>query len=276
MYRDGFRSAVGADHGRDRRDPGAPVPASPATSRMPFALESQQKAEAARRPGRFDARDRPGDESPSAARRSTLASTSTRGPARRSRGWRSCRSAFPQVEGQPGHHHRRLVVRHHRRRRGRGARHRRVARSAGLRPLARSSAGPAPASIRASWASARCRRSQKLKARSGLGVDDVDLVELNEAFAAQVLAVTHATCRSRADQLNVNGGAIALGHPIGCTGDAHCRDPAARAAAPRRLAWHRDAVRQRRHGHGARPGGDRVTCRSAAPEGTGDQGPGTG
>jgi acetyl-CoA C-acetyltransferase len=57
----------------------------------------------------------------------------------------------------------------------------------------------------------------KLKARTGLTVDDVDLVELNEAFAAQVIAVTRDVPIA-ADKLNVNGGAIALGHPIGCTG----------------------------------------------------------
>ena len=50
-----------------------------------------------------------------------------------------------------------------------------------------------------------------------LGWDDVDLVELNEAFAAQVLACDREL-RLPADRLNVNGGAIALGHPIGCTG----------------------------------------------------------
>jgi 3-oxoadipyl-CoA thiolase len=58
---------------------------------------------------------------------------------------------------------------------------------------------------------------RKLHERTGLGVDDFDLVELNEAFAAQVLAVLRETPIS-ADRLNVNGGAIALGHPIGCTG----------------------------------------------------------
>jgi acetyl-CoA C-acetyltransferase len=47
--------------------------------------------------------------------------------------------------------------------------------------------------------------------------DDVDLVELNEAFAAQVLAVDRELELDR-EKLNVNGGAIALGHPIGCTG----------------------------------------------------------
>lgn len=58
---------------------------------------------------------------------------------------------------------------------------------------------------------------QKLTAKTGLRIDDFDLVELNEAFAAQVLAVLRDVPIS-ADRLNVNGGAIALGHPIGATG----------------------------------------------------------
>ena len=58
---------------------------------------------------------------------------------------------------------------------------------------------------------------KKLTDRTGLKVDDFDLVELNEAFAAQVLAVLKDVPIST-DRLNVNGGAIALGHPIGATG----------------------------------------------------------
>ncbi len=58
---------------------------------------------------------------------------------------------------------------------------------------------------------------QKLLARFQRSVDDFDLVELNEAFAVQVLAVLRDVPIAR-DRLNVNGGAIALGHPIGCTG----------------------------------------------------------
>ena len=58
---------------------------------------------------------------------------------------------------------------------------------------------------------------QKLFARLQQSVDDYDLVELNEAFAVQVLAVLRDVPIAR-DRLNVNGGAIALGHPIGCTG----------------------------------------------------------
>jgi acetyl-CoA C-acetyltransferase len=58
---------------------------------------------------------------------------------------------------------------------------------------------------------------RKLFARTGLALKDFDLVELNEAFAPQVLAVLRDEPIA-SDRLNVNGGAIALGHPIGCTG----------------------------------------------------------
>jgi 3-oxoadipyl-CoA thiolase len=53
--------------------------------------------------------------------------------------------------------------------------------------------------------------------RAGLTIDDIDLVELNEAFAAQVLACMGELSIDR-ERLNVNGGAIALGHPLGCSG----------------------------------------------------------
>jgi acetyl-CoA C-acetyltransferase len=58
---------------------------------------------------------------------------------------------------------------------------------------------------------------QKLEKKLGLTLSDFDLIELNEAFAAQVLACDRELHFDR-DKLNVNGGAIALGHPIGCTG----------------------------------------------------------
>ena len=58
---------------------------------------------------------------------------------------------------------------------------------------------------------------RKLFERTALKMSDFDLVELNEAFAAQVLAVLRDE-PIPGDKLNVNGGAIALGHPIGCTG----------------------------------------------------------
>ena len=92
-----------------------------------------------------------------------------------------------------------------------------LARERGLTPLARFVAfttagvkpelfgiGPVPA----------IRKVLKL---TGLTLDQIDLVELNEAFAAQVLACLKELPIDP-DRLNVNGGAIALGHPLGCTG----------------------------------------------------------
>jgi acetyl-CoA acyltransferase len=91
------------------------------------------------------------------------------------------------------------------------------ATSRGLKPLARFVAyatagveperfgiGPVPA-------------IRKVLKTAGLTLDDIDLVELNEAFAAQVLACLRELPIDP-DKLNVNGGAIALGHPLGCTG----------------------------------------------------------
>jgi acetyl-CoA C-acetyltransferase len=78
------------------------------------------------------------------------------------------------------------------------------------------------------WAAAGCEPSRmgigpvpaakKLFARTGLSFAQMDLVELNEAFAAQALAVLKAWEWNDADRLNVNGGGISLGHPIGATG----------------------------------------------------------
>ena len=64
--------------------------------------------------------------------------------------------------------------------------------------------GPVPA----------CRKAME---KAGVGVADIDLVEANEAFAAQSVAVARELGLDDA-KLNVNGGAIALGHPIGCSG----------------------------------------------------------
>ncbi|NBU27811.1 MAG: acetyl-CoA C-acyltransferase [Caulobacteraceae bacterium] len=79
-----------------------------------------------------------------------------------------------------------------------------------------------------SWAAAGCDPSrmgigpvpavERLFARNGLGWKDIDLVELNEAFAPQVLAVLKGWGWDDRDRLNVNGGGISLGHPIGATG----------------------------------------------------------
>ena len=79
-----------------------------------------------------------------------------------------------------------------------------------------------------SWAAAGCEPSrmgigpvpavERLFARTGMSWDDIDLVELNEAFAPQVLAVLKGWGWDERDRLNVNGSGISLGHPIGATG----------------------------------------------------------
>ena len=79
-----------------------------------------------------------------------------------------------------------------------------------------------------SWAAAGCDPSRmgigpvpavkRLFERTGMGWDDIDLVELNEAFAPQVLAVLKGWGWDERDRLNVNGSGISLGHPIGATG----------------------------------------------------------
>jgi 3-oxoadipyl-CoA thiolase len=59
--------------------------------------------------------------------------------------------------------------------------------------------------------------TQKALRRAGLTIEDIDLVELNEAFASQSIACMQEL-KINADKVNVNGGAIALGHPLGCSG----------------------------------------------------------
>jgi len=92
-----------------------------------------------------------------------------------------------------------------------------LARKKGLEPLAfleeYESAGVDPRIM----GIAPVPATRKLLARTARKLEDFDLVELNEAFAAQVLACLRDLPIERA-RLNVNGGAIALGHPIGCTG----------------------------------------------------------
>jgi acetyl-CoA C-acetyltransferase len=88
----------------------------------------------------------------------------------------------------------------------------------GLTPLARL----------VDWAAAGCEPSRmgigpvpataKLFARTGLNLADMDLIEVNEAFAAQALAVLKAWDLDDFSRVNVNGSGISLGHPIGATG----------------------------------------------------------
>ncbi|HEY7191803.1 MAG TPA: acetyl-CoA C-acyltransferase [Vicinamibacterales bacterium] len=92
-----------------------------------------------------------------------------------------------------------------------------IARERGLKPLARfvafATAGVAPERFGIGPVPA----IKKVLERAGLTLDHIDLIELNEAFAAQVIACLRELPIDP-ERLNVNGGAIALGHPLGCTG----------------------------------------------------------
>jgi acetyl-CoA C-acetyltransferase len=88
--------------------------------------------------------------------------------------------------------------------------------------------GLTPKGFMVGWAAAGCHPGtmgigpvpavERLFARTGLSWKDIDLVELNEAFAAQVLAVLKGWGWDERDKLNVNGSGISLGHPIAATG----------------------------------------------------------
>ena len=92
-----------------------------------------------------------------------------------------------------------------------------LAKERGLTPLARfvgyATAGVAPELFGIGPVPA----VRKLLKQTGLTLDQIDVIELNEAFAAQALACMKALDLDP-DKVNVNGGAIALGHPLGCTG----------------------------------------------------------
>ncbi len=88
----------------------------------------------------------------------------------------------------------------------------------------------------------------KIMARTGLTVADMDVIELNEAFAAQAIPCIRELGIDTQRQLNPNGGAMALGHPLGATGgDSHLQAAQRTHPAPRALRP-RDHVCGRRYG----------------------------
>lgn len=91
------------------------------------------------------------------------------------------------------------------------------ARELGLQPLARVVASAAAGVPPRIMGTGPIPASQKVLKKTGLKVSDLGLVEINEAFAVQVLAVMQELSLEH-DIVNVNGGAIALGHPLGCSG----------------------------------------------------------
>jgi acetyl-CoA acetyltransferase len=122
------------------------------------------------------------------------------------------RAAIVAAPADPGRHVRREPARRPRR----GPRRHRD--QVGLEPLG----------FLAGWAAAGCDPAtmgigpvpavERLFYRTGLGFSAIDLVELNEAFAVQVLAVLAGWQWNEPDKLNVNGSGISLGHPIGLRG----------------------------------------------------------
>jgi acetyl-CoA acyltransferase len=91
------------------------------------------------------------------------------------------------------------------------------AKELGLRPLARLAAYAVAGVPPELMGIGPVEAIPKALRQAGLGLGDVDLVELNEAFACQALAVIAGAGLDPA-RVNVNGGAVALGHPLGCTG----------------------------------------------------------
>jgi len=186
-----------------------------------FALESQQKAQAAIAAGHF-AREIAAVELPASARGKTAGSAAVVDGDEHPRettieSLRKLPPVFGEVEGHPGiitagtssgvtDGGAAVVIAASE-----------VARARGLKPRARilgwASAGVDPRVMGIGPVPA----IRKLQERLGFGVEGYDLVELNEAFAPQVLAVLRDVPIA-SDRLNVNGGAIALGHPIGATG----------------------------------------------------------
>jgi acetyl-CoA C-acetyltransferase len=216
MYRDGFRCSLsGLIMGETvellARDYGVTRQASDH-----YALESQRRAEEATRAGRFEAEIAP-VHVPAQEGKTTIAADEHPRPGTTIEALAQLPLVFPEIEGIPG-----IITAGSSSGITDGGAAVVVASAAavrehGLRPLARilgwATAGVDPARMGIGPVPA----VRKLLARLQLTLADFDLVELNEAFAPQVLAVVDELPIDR-DRLNVNGGAIALGHPIGCTG----------------------------------------------------------
>jgi acetyl-CoA C-acetyltransferase len=217
MYRDGFTCSLsGMIMGETAevlaRQYGVTREASDA-----YALETQHRAGVAIAAGRFDAEIAPVTITDSRGRAVVVSADEHPRPDTTIDQLAKLAPVFPQVEGHPGiitagtasgitDGGAALVLMSAQ-----------AAEAAGVAPMARvigwASAGVDPRAMGIGPVPAM----RQLFARTGLTLRDFDLVELNEAFAAQVLAVLRDE-PIPAEKLNVNGGAIALGHPIGATG----------------------------------------------------------
>jgi acetyl-CoA acetyltransferase family protein len=91
------------------------------------------------------------------------------------------------------------------------------AKALSLQPMARIVAGAAAGVDPRTMGLGPIPATRKALQRAGLTIEQIDLIEINEAFAVQAL-VCARELNIPLDKLNVNGGAIALGHPLGCSG----------------------------------------------------------
>lgn len=215
MYRDGFQCPLSDQIMGETAETLAEQYAISREAQDDFAAVSQGKCEEARRQGRFA--DELVPVPPAAARSTrnkeavttdehprdgvTAASLARLAPVFRPDGTVTAGNASGITDGAAA-----LVLmgRDEARRRG-------VPVLAGLRQYATVALEPAIMGLGAALAARRVLET------AGMAPDDVDLFEVNEAFAAQVLAC-QALYPLPAERVNVHGGAIALGHPIGCTG----------------------------------------------------------
>jgi 3-oxoadipyl-CoA thiolase len=92
------------------------------------------------------------------------------------------------------------------------------AKAAGREPLARIASRAVSGIDPQLYGIGPVEAANKALARAGIGWDDLELVELNEAFAAQSLACLREWTELDPEKVNPNGGAIAIGHPLGCSG----------------------------------------------------------
>ena len=120
---------------------------------------------------------------------------------------------------------------------------------AGLKPRARIRAFANIGSEPAIMLTGPVDVTEKVLKKAGMTIDDIDLIEVNEAFASVVLRYMQAFDIPH-DKLNVNGGAIAMGHPLGATGAMLLGTLIDEMERRRQIDRADDAVHRRRHGHG--------------------------
>jgi acetyl-CoA C-acetyltransferase len=217
MYRDGFTCSLCGMIMGETAEVLAREYAITREASDAYAVETQRRAARAIAEGRFRAEIAPVTVTDAKGRTTTIDTDEHPRPDTTVESLQKLGSVFPNVEGRPGiitagtssgitDGGAAVVLTSASR-----------AQSLGITPLARltgwASAGVDPTRMGIGPVPAM----RKLFQRTGLKLADFDLVELNEAFAPQVLAVLRDE-PIPSEKLNVNGGAIALGHPIGCTG----------------------------------------------------------